>query len=211
MVNADQLHRWHDEIKEVVKRQPAATWTVARMKLIYAQTEGAVVSAIVDNVTAAGACPAEVSATAINEKIGRIEVTAGFREFDLRGTSHHLGFFQILLQKGKSARGVFRQRHAHSLFPFTGEWTVPFLIRTQRGDLIPRPTDNPVVLRAAEPGEFEIPPIGTWFEKWDPISLVAANQPDGPTVAIVDHAMHVMLNAGREPAIPPFYWKEFAK
>lgn len=211
MVNTEQLRQWHEEVKKSVEKQPSATWTVARMKLIYAQMEGTVGSANIDVVTAAGACPAQVVNTTINERIGRIEVTAGFAEFDLRGRSSHIGDFQILLQKGQRAHGVFRQRHAHRLFPFTGEWTVPFLIRTRMGDLIPRPTDTPVVLRAAEPGEFAIPPIGTWFEKWDPISLVAADQPDGPTVAIVDHAMHVMLNEGREPARPPFYWKEFGK
>jgi hypothetical protein len=76
------------------------------------------------------------------------------------------------------------------------------VIETSLGRLVPRPTEPPVLLRSAEPGEYAIPPIRTWFEKWDPISLVREEDPDGPTLAVVEHAMHIMLNAGKGACRP---------
>jgi len=205
MADSKQLEAWLDEINQAVKIQPKTSWTVARMRLVVPSLDQSRGLAAVDNVTAAGACNAHVVSTRINKSTSRIELETTFNEFDLRGVGHLVGPFRILLQSGKTAKGAFRQRYANSLFPLQGEWEVPLEIETRMGRMIPRPTEPPVLLRSAEPGEMQIPPIGTWFEKWDPISLVSRDAPEGPTLAIIEHAMHVMLNVGSKPEVPPFY------
>lgn len=205
MANMDQLKIWLAQIDYAMKEQPETSWTVARMQLAYPSPKANQNLVQIDVLAAAGACNAHAVANYINEDISRIQVEARFNQFELKGRSHILGPFRILLQDGAEAKGTFRQRYADSLFPLQGEWLVPMVIETSLGRLIPRPTEAPVLLRSAEPGEFEIPPIGTWFEKWDPISLVREDDPDGPTIAVVEHAMHIMLNKGKGPAVPPFF------
>lgn len=198
-----QIEAWTGEVKRLMEAQPRNTWTVARMRLVY-PNPGSRSMVQIDTVAAAGACPATGTAAAFDRARQRLQIDAEMPVMDLKGTSRILGPFEISLQKGKRGIGRFRQVFADSLWPIQGAWSVPFVITTRLGRLIPRPSDDEVVLRSAEPGEFEIPPLGTWFEKWDPINLVAEDNPDGPTLAICEHAMHCMLNVGDRPDIPPF-------
>ena len=207
MADSKQMKVWLDEVNQAVEKQPKASWTIARMRLVVPSMEQSRGMVAVDNVTAAGACNAQAVSARINKRTGRIEVETTFNDFDLRGVSHLIGPFRITLQADKAAKGTFRQRYTNALYPLHGEWEVPFEIETRMGRMIPRPTEPPVLLRSAEPGEFQIPPIGTWFEKWDPISMVGRENSDGPTLAIIEHAMHVMLNIGSKPDVPPFYHK----
>ena len=201
----EELDSLLEEANTALRSQPESSWTIARLRLALPNPRQELGLVAIDTVTAAGSCNAKGKATRINRELQRIEIETEFSDFDLRGVSHLIGKFQILLQADQFAKGVFRQRFAGKLFPLLGEWSVPFKIVTELGVRIPRPTESPVLLRSAEPGEFAIPPIGSWFEKWDPINLVHADFPDGPTVAIVEHAMHVMLNIGDKPSIPEFY------
>jgi len=203
--NMVHVNQWLTELQAQIAAQPGETWTVARMKLVYPDSDSRRGTVGIDTVSAAGACNATATNALFNEALGRITIQATFSNFELRGESKLIGPFRILLQNGKSAIGRFRQRYAHELWPISGEWEVPFRVESALGALIPRPSEPPVLLKSAEPGEFAIPPIGSWFEKWDPISLVDENDPEGPTIAIVEHAMHVMLNIGSAPAIPAFY------
>jgi len=202
MATKEQLSRWKQEVEGLMKAQPEQTWTIARLSLAYPSQASRVQ---IDTVAAVGHCPAFLTDVVINDAIGRVEVHATFREFELRGRSSVIGPFAVLLQKGKEAKGLFRQRFADSLWPTHGSWKVPFLLETKLGRLIPRPTDEEVVLKSASPGEYGFPPLGAWFEKWDPIELVQESEPDGPTLAVVQHAMHLMHNIGKDPAVPDFY------
>ena len=204
MANSTQVTTWLSEIEASIKAQPTSTWTIARMRLAYpAPNSKSLVQ--IDTVAAAGSCNATATLHAFNSTNQRIEIEATFSNFELRGRSSIVGPFRILLQNGRQAQGRFRQYYADSLWPIHGGWNVPFLIETTLGNLIPRPTDDDVVLRSAAPGEFSIPPLGVWFEKLDPINLVLENDPEGPTMAVCEHAMHCMLNVGSSPAIPDFY------
>jgi hypothetical protein len=198
-----QIDGWIAETRRLMQAQPEDTWTVARLRLAYANP-GSRSLVQVDTVAAAGACPAHATAVDFNRNLQRIEIAAEMRTFGLNGTSNVIGPFAITLQQGKRPVGRFRQVYADCLWPIHGSWTVPFVIETRLGRLIPRPSDEDVVLKSSEPGEYGIPPIGVWFEKWDPVNLVMEGDPDGPTVAICEHAMHCMLNVGKEPKIPPF-------
>jgi hypothetical protein len=207
MARNDQLNEWLAETREAIENQPESTWTVAKFRIAYPSPDASQTAITVDNVAAAGACKAQAVDVSVNEKTERIEVQATFADFDMRGTSNLIGKFQVVLQDGEEAVGHFSQRYASTLYPLHGAWEVPFVFKAELGSLIPRPSDAPVVLRSAEPGEYAIPPIGSWFEKWDPIALVSAEEPDGPTIAVIEHAMHVMLSTGREPSEPGFYWR----
>jgi hypothetical protein len=207
MAAKEQLNRWLADTERAMEAQPETTWTVAKFRIAYPSLNVNQTAITVDNVTAAGNCNARAVTASVNEDVGRVEIETTFAEFDMRGTSNLIGKFQVVLQEGKAAAGHFSQRYADSLYPLHGAWEVPFMFKADFGSLIPRPSDSPVVLRSAEPGEYAIPPIGSWFEKWDPIALVRVEEPDGPTVAVIEHAMHVMLNAGPEALAPAFYWE----
>lgn len=205
MNETDAQRAWLAELDRMVADQPSTSWTIARLQITYPSPEPRQRTIVTDTLAAAGRCNAQVEATGVNRDFGRIEARAMFSDFEMRGNSPYLGPFEITLQEGRKAEGLFRQRYGDSLFPLSGEWRVPFQVQTRLGLLIPRPSDPEVALRSAEPGEFAIPPIGSWFQKWDPIALVSIDMPDGPTIATIDHAMHCMLNSGDGPDIPPFY------
>lgn len=204
MATEEQVQAMMNEASAAISKQPENTWTIARMRFAY-PAPGSQSAVQLDTVAAAGSCSAAVTSHQFNTLHQRIEMQATFRNFELRGRSSILGPFEILLQEGRAAEGRFRQVFAESLWPVHGQWTVPFVLKTALGRLIPRPTDEPVVLRSAAPGEFAIPPIGVWFEKWDPINLVLESDSDGPTIAICEEAMHCMINVGAGPATPQFY------
>lgn len=204
MVAKKLVETWLAEVNDKVSRQPSSTWTIARMRIAY-PNPGSQSIVQIDTVAAAGACNAVAMPATFNRKLQRVEIAAAFDAFELRGRSSILGDFRILLQSGKRATGRFRQIHLTSVWPIHGSWSVPFVIETQMGRLIPRPTDEDVLLKSAAPGEFAIPPIGVWFEKWDPINLVLEGDPNGPTLAVCEEAMHCMVNVGPEPSIPEFY------
>lgn len=159
----------------------------------------------IDTVTAYGPCNVKVQPATYNDRIGTIELSASFDQLGLRGESHLIGKFEITLQPGKRAMGLFRQRYADRLWPIFGFWAVPFAVETALGRLVPRPSDPDVMLRTAEPGLFAIPPYGAWFEKWDSINLVRADDLQGPTMALVEQAGHCLINAGEEPTTPEAY------
>lgn len=205
MAGKEELDKWMGEVLAAKENQPETSWTVARLQLSYPSPDPSLETVTKDTVVAAGNCNAHVVESFVNEEIGRIELNTAFNDFEMRGSSHFFGDFEIVLQKGRRAEGRFWQKSLNSLFPLNGEWNVPFQVESRFGTLIPRPTDPPVMLRSAPPGEFSIPPIGSWFEKWEPISMVDINDPDGPTLVTVDNAMHVMLNPGNGPKVPPFY------
>lgn len=204
MATENQIAAWLTEVDAAIKAQPVSTWTIARLRLAYPNPAGRSLVQL-DTVVAAGKCGATATASAFNRSVQRTEIQAVFSDFELRGRSSVVGQFQILLQPGRQAEGRFRQQFAETLWPIHGTWTAPFVIETSQGRLIPRPTDEAVTLKSASPGEFSIPPLGVWFEKWDPIDLVLESNPDGPTLAVCEHAMHCMLNIGDGPAIPDFY------
>jgi len=204
MASEAQISAWLAEVNTAKQKQPKSTWTIARMRFAYpAPNSNSLVQ--LDTLAAAGACPAEMTHSAFNRELQRVEIQAVFSDFELRGRSAIIGPFKVLLQEGRQAQGRFRQQFANSLWPIHGSWSVPFVLETTLGRLIPRPTDEEVILKSAGPGEFAIPPIGVWFEKWDPINLVLASDPEGPTLVVCEHAMHCMLNVGSAPAIPDFY------
>jgi hypothetical protein len=207
MADESTRQQWMEELRASMQDQPETSWTIAKFKLVFPGAEGLGRAVEVDNVAAAGACNAQAADVALRSDTGRVEVLANFNRFELRGVSIIIGQFRVVLQEGRRAVGRFQQRYADALWPLHGAWEVPFVIETRLGRLIPRPSDPPVLLRSAEPGEFAIPPIGSWFEKWDPISLVREDDPDGPTLAVIDHAMHCMICPGAEPKVPPFYWE----
>lgn len=202
-----KLQELQAEAVSLFSLQPSSSWTIAKMKLVYPSPPGRGSLVTIDNVAAAGACNAIANDAIIDQERDRIEIVADFSDFRLSGSSQILGPFEILLQKNLNAKGRFISRFADSLFPVFGSWEVPFLIKSEIGNLVPRPSSDPVLLKTSEPGEYEIPPIGTWFEKWDPIDLVKEGDPDGPTVAICEHAMHCMINPGDGPDYPSFYKK----
>jgi hypothetical protein len=206
MNDMEKLGGWLDEVRTAMDRQPDTTWTVAKFRIAFPSPNPDRAAIAIDNVAAAGSCNAKAVDAFVNEETGRVQVEAAFGDFDMRGVSNLIGKFQVVLQEGKEAVGHFSQRHRNSLYPLHGAWEVPFVFKAKVGSLIPRPTDPPVVLRSAEPGEYAIPPLGSWFEKWDPISLVNADDPEGPTLAVIEHAMHVMLDTGSEPGAA-FYWR----
>jgi hypothetical protein len=205
MVASEQPAMWLREINAQIENQPNTCWSIGKLKLAIPNLPGFPHAVAIDNVTAYGPCNARVRPAAFSERAGRIEMGASFNEFELRGESHLVGKFQITLQAGKQAQGLFRQRYIDRLWPIFGFWSVPFVIETAIGRLVPRPSDPEAILRSAEPGEFAIPPLGSWFEKGDPINLVLATNPDGPTVAMIEHAAHCLINAGDHPTVPPSY------
>jgi hypothetical protein len=164
MASREQISTWLAEANAAIASQPASTWTVARMRLAYPRP-GSSSWVQIDAAAAAGACPAAARPAVFNESLQRVEIQAIFSSFELRGRSPVIGPFRILLQRGRQAEGRFRQQYANSLWPIQGAWTVPFLIETPLGHLIPRPTDEPVTLKSAAPGEFAIPPIGRMVRK----------------------------------------------
>jgi hypothetical protein len=206
MNEKEQLRSWLDEAKVAMDQQPETTWTVAKFRIAYPSPNPGQAAVVIDNVAAAGNCNAKAVNAFVDEEAGRVQIEATFGDFDMRGISNLIGKFQVVLQEGQEAVGRFRQRYADSLYPLHGAWEVPFVFKAEVGSLIPRPTDPPVVLRSAEPGEYAIPPLGSWFEKWDPIALVNADDPEGPTLAVIEHAMHVMLATGSEPGAA-FFWQ----
>jgi hypothetical protein len=206
MNDKEKLGGWLDEVRTAMDQQPDTTWTVAKFRIAFPSPNPDQTALAIDNVAAAGSCNAKAVDAFIDEDAARVQVEATFGDFDMRGVSNLIGKFQVVLQEGKEAVGRFSQRHRDSLYPLHGAWEVPFVFKAEVGSLIPRPTDPPVVLRSAEPGEYAIPPLGSWFEKWDPISLVNVDDPEGPTLAVIEHAMHVMLDTGSEPGAA-FYWR----
>ena len=204
MATQAQITTWLSEVNGAIDKQPKSTWTVARMRFAY-PTPGRSSLVQLDTLAAAGACTATANPATFNSEIQRVEIQATFTDFELRGRSSIIGPFRVLLQDGRQAQGRFRQQFANSVWPIHGSWSVPFALETTLGRLIPRPTDEEVVLKSAAPGEFAIPPIGVWFEKWDPINLVLSTDPDGPILAVCEHAMHCMLNVGNTPTVPDFF------
>lgn len=207
MTDTARLEGWLGEIKAAMDAQPETTWTLAKFRIALpsARPEQSLIK--IDNVTATGVCNVEAVRAMVDDQTGRVKVVATFADFDMRGVSDLIGRFQVVLPEQGEAVGWFVQRYPDSLYPLHGTWRIPFLFKSDFGDLVQRPTDPPMEMLSAEPGLHAIPPIGSWFENWDPVALVRADDPDGPTVAVVEHAMHVVVNAGDSPTRPPFQWE----